>query len=89
MFKQFPAIRPYSKQFIAVTAPHQLYIEESGNPDGIPVLFIHGGPGGGTSKTDRCFFDPEKYRINNLSPELDLLSNKEMRSQFSEGAEFS
>jgi proline iminopeptidase len=63
MFKQFPAIRPYSKQFIAVTAPHQLYVEESGNPDGIPVLFIHGGPGGGTSKTDRCFFDPEKYRI--------------------------
>ena len=63
MFKQFPAIRPYSKQFIAVTAPHQLYVEESGNPDGIPVLFIHGGPGSGTAKTDRCFFDPEKYRI--------------------------
>lgn len=63
MFKQFPAIRPYSKQFIAVTAPHKLYVEESGNPDGIPVLFIHGGPGGGTSTSDRCFFDPEKYRI--------------------------
>ena len=63
MFKKFPAIRPYSKQLIPVTAPHQLYVEESGSPEGIPVLFIHGGPGGGTSTSDRCFFDPEKYRI--------------------------
>ena len=63
MYKHFPAIRPYNKQFIAVTAPHKLYVEESGNPEGIPVLFIHGGPGGGTSNTDRCFFDQEKYRI--------------------------
>jgi|TARA_B110000503_G_scaffold131242_1_gene205559 proline iminopeptidase len=63
MIKRFPDIRPYKTQFIAVTPPHQLYVEESGNPDGIPVLFIHGGPGGGTSVTDRCFFDPEKYRI--------------------------
>ena len=63
MIKRFPDIRPYKTQFIAVTAPHQLYVEESGNPDGIPVLFIHGGPGGGTTVSDRCFFDPEKYRI--------------------------
>ena len=63
MIKRFPDIRPYKTQFIAVTPPHQLYVEESGNPDGIPVLFVHGGPGGGTSVTDRCFFDPEKYRI--------------------------
>ena len=63
MIKRFPDIRPYKTQFIAVTAPHQLYIEESGNPDGIAVLFVHGGPGGGTTATDRCFFDPEKYRI--------------------------
>jgi len=63
MIKRFPDIRPYKTQFIAVTKPHQLYVEESGNPDGIPVLFVHGGPGGGTSATDRCFFDPEKYRI--------------------------
>lgn len=63
MIKRFPDIRPYKTQFIAVTAPHQLYLEESGNPDGIPILFIHGGPGGGTTVTDRCFFDPEKYRI--------------------------
>lgn len=63
MIKRFPDIRPYKIQFIPVTNPHQLYVEESGNPDGIPVLFIHGGPGGGTAATDRCFFDPEKYRI--------------------------
>lgn len=63
MRKAFPAIRPYSSQSIAVAEPHQLYVEESGNPEGIPVLFIHGGPGGGTRQTDRCFFDPDKYRI--------------------------
>lgn len=63
MRKAFPAIRPYSTHNIAVTEPHVLYVEESGNPEGIPVLFIHGGPGDGTRQTDRCFFDPEKYRI--------------------------
>lgn len=63
MRKAFPAIGPYSTQRIAVSEPHQLYIEESGNPEGIPVLFVHGGPGGGTRQTDRCFFDPDKYRI--------------------------
>ncbi|RZO19209.1 MAG: prolyl aminopeptidase, partial [SAR92 clade bacterium] len=63
MKKAFPAIRPYHIQSIAVTPPHVLHVEESGNPDGIPVLFVHGGPGGGTRPTDRCFFDPDKYRI--------------------------
>jgi len=63
MRKAFPAIRPYQTHSLAVTAPHVLYVEESGNPEGIPVLFVHGGPGGGTRATDRCFFDPDKYRI--------------------------
>ena len=63
MRKAFPAIRPYQTHRLKVTAPHVLYVEESGNPEGIPVLFIHGGPGGGTRTTDRCFFDPDKYRI--------------------------
>ena len=63
MKKAFPAIRPYHTRSIAVTTPHTLYVEESGNPEGIPVLFVHGGPGGGANPTDRCFFDPEKYRI--------------------------
>ena len=63
MNKAFPAIRPYSTETISVTAPHQLYVEQSGNPEGIAVLFVHGGPGGGTRPIDRCFFDPDKYRI--------------------------
>ena len=63
MRKAFPAIRPYQIHNVKVTEPHVLYVEESGNPEGIPVLFVHGGPGGGTRTTDRCFFDPDKYRI--------------------------
>lgn len=63
MKKAFPAIRPYKTQTIAVTSPHVLHVEQSGNPEGIPVLFVHGGPGGGTRLSDRCFFDPDKYRI--------------------------
>jgi len=42
---------------------HRLYVEECGKPDGLPVLFVHGGPGGGCRETDRCFFNPERYRI--------------------------
>ena len=59
----YPNIKPYKVHMLAVDAPHELYVEECGSPDGIPVLFVHGGPGGGCSKQDRCFFDPEKYRI--------------------------
>jgi proline iminopeptidase len=42
---------------------HTLYWEECGNPDGQPVLFLHGGPGAGTSPSHRRFFDPAHYRI--------------------------
>ncbi|NIB39369.1 prolyl aminopeptidase [Pseudomaricurvus alkylphenolicus] len=59
----YPDIKPYRSQMLAVTDSHSLYLEESGNPEGIPVLFVHGGPGGGCGKQDRCFFDPERYRI--------------------------
>ncbi|WP_428033118.1 prolyl aminopeptidase [Amphritea sp.] len=59
----FPDIHPYKQHHLAVDDLHTLYIEESGNAQGIPVLFIHGGPGGGTNSFNRCFFDPEKYRI--------------------------
>jgi proline iminopeptidase len=48
---------------MAVQSPHELYIEESGEPDGIPVLFLHGGPGAGCNPRNRRYFDPEKYRI--------------------------
>lgn len=59
----FPAIEPYATHQLAVTPPHVLYIEESGNPNGLPILFVHGGPGGGTNPQQRCFFDPAIYRI--------------------------
>ncbi len=63
MLVQYPEIKPYREHRVAVTPPHNLYLEESGNPDGIPVLFLHGGPGAGTEHYHRRFFDPEKYRI--------------------------
>ncbi|RYZ97741.1 MAG: alpha/beta fold hydrolase, partial [Moraxellaceae bacterium] len=59
----YPEIKPYQRHDIAVEPPHQLYVDESGNPDGLPVLFVHGGPGAGCGRYDRRFFDPEIYRI--------------------------
>lgn len=59
----FPAIEPYRRGQLAVDEIHTLYWEECGNPNGQPVLFLHGGPGGGTSPTHRRFFDPAHYRI--------------------------
>lgn len=58
-----PPIEPYVRHTVKVDAPHVLYVEESGNPTGIPVLFVHGGPGGGCAPWHRQFFDPERYRI--------------------------
>ena len=63
MLSLYPEIKPYARHRLAVDAPHELYLEESGNPDGIPVLFVHGGPGAGCEGKNRCFFSPEKYRI--------------------------
>ncbi|RZI45029.1 prolyl aminopeptidase [Herbaspirillum sp. HC18] len=59
----FPPIEPYRHGMLAVDDIHTLYWEECGNPQGEPVLFLHGGPGGGTSPRHRCFFDPAHYRI--------------------------
>ncbi|CAN5798889.1 prolyl aminopeptidase [soil metagenome] len=59
----FPTIEPYRQGMLPVDDLHTLYWEECGNPDGQPVLFLHGGPGGGTSPTHRRFFDPAHYRI--------------------------
>lgn len=59
----FPDIKPYSTFYFPVDALHTLYVEESGNPNGLPVLFLHGGPGAGCEPTHRRFFDPERYRI--------------------------
>ncbi len=59
----YPAIEPYVRHTIDVEPPHRIYIEECGNPDGIPVLFVHGGPGGGCEPFHRQFFNPDRYRI--------------------------
>lgn len=59
----FPAIEPYRSGTLQVDDIHTLYWEECGNPEGTPVLFLHGGPGGGLSPNHRRFFDPQHYRI--------------------------
>lgn len=63
MLTLYPEIQPNARHRIAVDSPHELYIEESGNPEGIPVLVVHGGPGGGCEDYHRRFFDAERYRI--------------------------
>ncbi|XP_078437208.1 proline iminopeptidase [Wolffia australiana] len=59
----YPPIEPYSFGFLKVSEVHTIYWEQSGNPNGYPVVFLHGGPGAGTSPGNRQFFDPEFYRI--------------------------
>jgi proline iminopeptidase len=59
----FPPIEPYATGTLKVGEPHELYWEECGTPDGIPILFVHGGPGAGCSTFDRCFFDPARFRV--------------------------
>lgn len=63
MYKLFPEIEPYTTHRLAVEAPHVLHVEECGNPEGLPVLFVHGGPGAGCENYHRRYFDPEVYRI--------------------------
>ena len=58
-----PFITPYASGMLETAGRHRIYWETSGNPDGIPVLFVHGGPGSGTSPVQRRFFDPARYRI--------------------------
>src|SRR5579872_1436141 len=59
----YPEIAPYKTGRLPVGSGHELYFEESGNPQGKPVVFLHGGPGGGTEPKQRRFFDPRAYRI--------------------------
>ncbi len=64
MHKQlFPDINTYHTHFIKVSDIHTIYVEESGNPNGTPIIYLHGGPGGRTSPKGRKFFDPTFYRI--------------------------
>jgi proline iminopeptidase len=59
----YPEIKPYETGMLDVGDGHRLYWELSGNPDGKPVVFLHGGPGGGSSPEHRRQFNPEKYKI--------------------------
>lgn len=63
MLTYYPPIEPNATHYLEVTPPHVIYVEESGNPKGLPVLFVHGGPGAGTTPQHRCYFDPKIYRI--------------------------
>ncbi|WAK01798.1 prolyl aminopeptidase [Methylobacter sp. YRD-M1] len=59
----YPEILPYQTFFLETGSKHAVYVEQSGNPDGLPVIFLHGGPCSGTKPDHRRFFNPEKYRI--------------------------
>ena len=79
----YPELQPYHTELIDVGDGHQIYLELNGNPKGIPVLFVHGGPGAGLSPNYRRFFDPQDYFIvgfeqrgcGRSTPFADLTSN--------------
>ncbi|MDG2058264.1 MAG: prolyl aminopeptidase [Tateyamaria sp.] len=58
-----PPIDPYDQRMLDVGQGHRVYVEQCGNPDGVPVIVLHGGPGGGCSPAMRRYFDPEHYRV--------------------------
>ncbi|PWR02177.1 prolyl aminopeptidase [Meridianimarinicoccus roseus] len=59
----YPPLDPFDQRMLEVGDGHRIYVEQCGNPDGIPVVVVHGGPGGGCSPTMRRYFDPALYRI--------------------------
>ncbi len=63
MKQLYPEIEPYNEFDLKVSDLHTIHVEESGNPNGKPVIFLHGGPGGGIEPIYRQYFDPEKWRI--------------------------
>ncbi|MFT4046377.1 MAG: prolyl aminopeptidase [Solimonas sp.] len=63
MPQPYPPVEPYRTHRLRVSEIHELYVEECGNPQGTPVVFVHGGPGGGVEPWHRQFFNPQQYRI--------------------------
>tara|TARA_B100000401_G_scaffold181673_1_gene122152 strand:+ start:386 stop:1348 length:963 start_codon:yes stop_codon:yes gene_type:complete len=63
MSNLYPPISPYNTFNLKVSNLHTIFVEESGNPDGKPIIFLHGGPGGGSEPVYRQYFNPEKWRI--------------------------
>ncbi|MFN7038821.1 MAG: hypothetical protein ACK4OM_04560 [Alphaproteobacteria bacterium] len=79
----FPIIKSYNENYLKVSDLHSIWFAEYGNPEGLPVLVIHGGPGAGASNNDMRYFDPKNYRIilfdqrgsNRSSPLAELNEN--------------
>jgi proline iminopeptidase len=63
MANLYPPIKPFNTFYINVSSIHTIFVEESGNPKGKPVIFLHGGPGGGIEPIYRQYFNPKKWRI--------------------------
>lgn len=59
----YPAIKPFRQFFLSTATNHSIYVEQSGNPKGLAVIFLHGGPSSGTKPEQRQFFNPKKYHI--------------------------
>ncbi|MEM1066312.1 MAG: prolyl aminopeptidase [Pseudomonadota bacterium] len=59
----YPPLDPFDQRMLPVGEGHRVYVEQCGRPDGVPVIVLHGGPGGGCSPAMRRYFDPEHYRI--------------------------
>ena len=59
----YPPLDPYDQGHLDVGDGHAIYYEVSGNPSGVPAIFVHGGPGGGTAPAARRYWDPTYYRI--------------------------
>lgn len=59
----YPPIKPFARHSFAIDGHHTLYVEEVGNPQGIPAVFLHGGPGAGCEDYHRRFFDPDRYHL--------------------------
>lgn len=83
MHSLYPSIKPYAHHELKVSDIHTLYVEETGNPEGIAVIVLHSGPGAGTDSHLRRFFDPQQYRIilfdqrgcGRSTPHLELRDN--------------
>lgn len=64
MYKRlYPAIEPFATDWLATGDGHEVCVEQVGNPNGIPVIFLHGGPGSSCKDHHRCFFNPDKYHV--------------------------
>ncbi|MBO9395227.1 prolyl aminopeptidase [Shimia sp. R9_2] len=59
----YPPVEPFDQRMLDVGDGHAIYVEQSGNPQGLPVIVVHGGPGGGSSPAMRRYFDPKVYRV--------------------------